>query len=71
MLVKGLRTHSVYDYGGYILSYIKIVYKHRNVPVQVKEDCRLLIKAVVFIQNLVIKEILLHGLYNTWKTSLI
>ena len=34
MLAKGLRTHSVYDYGGYILSYIKIVYKHRNIPVQ-------------------------------------
>jgi len=33
MLAKGLRTHSVDDYGGYILSYIKIVYKHRNIPV--------------------------------------
>ena len=34
MLAKGMRIHSVYDYGGYILSYIRIVYKHRNIPVQ-------------------------------------
>jgi len=68
MLAKDLRTHSLYDCGGYILSYIKIVYKHRNIPVQVKDDCRLLIKTVVFIQHLVVKEILLHGLSNTWKT---
>jgi len=69
MLAKGLRTHSLYDYGGYILSYIKIVYKHRNIPVQVKNDFRLLIKAAVFIEHLIVKEILLHGLYNTWIHS--
>ena len=55
MLAKGLRTHSVYDCGGYRLSYIKIVYKHRNIPVQLKDGCRLLIKTVVFIQHLVKK----------------
>jgi len=66
MLAEGLRTHSVYDCAGYILSYIKTVYKHRNIPVQVKDGCRLLIKPAVFIQHLVM-EILLHGLYNTWK----
>ena len=33
-----------------------------------KDDCRLLIKTAVFIQHLVLKEILLHGFYNTWKT---
>jgi len=48
MLVKGLRTHSVYDYDGYVLSYIKVVYKHRNIPVQLKDDCGLLIKTVVY-----------------------
>jgi len=68
MLPKGLGTHSVCDYGGYILSYIKIVYKHRNIPVQVKDDCRLLIKTNIFVQHLNIKLILLHGLYSTWKT---
>jgi len=71
MLAEGLRTHCVYDYGGYRLSYIKTVYKHRNIPVQVKDGCRLLIKPTVFIQHLVVKEILLHGLYNTWKSSLL
>jgi hypothetical protein len=35
MLAKDLRSHSVYNYAGYILSYIKIVYKPRNIPVQV------------------------------------
>jgi len=68
MLAKGLRTHSVYDYGGYRLSYIKTVYKHRNIPLQVKDGCRLLIKATVFIQHLVLSEILLHGLYSMWET---
>ena len=53
------------------MSYIKTVYKHRNIPVQVKDGCRLLIKPAVFIQHLVVKEILLHGLYNTWKSSLL
>ena len=71
MLARGLRSHSVYDYGGYRLSYIKTAYKHRNIPVQMKDGCRLLIKPAVFIQHLVVKEILLHGLYNTWKTSLL
>ena len=50
------------------MSYIKIVYKHRYILVQVKDDCRLLIKTIVFTHHLDIKEILLHGLYNTWKT---
>jgi len=32
-----------------------------------KDECRLLIKTVVFIEHNV-KEIPVHGLYNTWKT---
>ena len=64
MLAKGLRTHSLYNYAGYILSYIKIVYKPRNIPVQVKDGCRLLIKIIVFIEHFNVKEILLHGLYT-------
>ena len=68
MLAKGLRTHSLYNYAADILSYINIVYKPRNIPVHVKGGCRLLIKTVVFIQHLIVKVILLHGLYNTWKT---
>ena len=68
MLAKGLRTHSLYNCAGYILSYIKIVYKPRNIPVQVKDGCRLLIKTIVFIEHFSVKEILLHGLYNSWKT---
>ena len=68
MLAKGLRTHSVYDYCGYRLSYIKTVYKHRNIPLQVKDGSRLLIKTAVFIQHLVVKEIPPHGLYSMWKT---
>jgi len=51
MLAKGLRTHSFYSYTGYILSYIKIVYKPRNFPVQVKDGCRLLLKTIVFIEQ--------------------
>ena len=31
-----------------------------------KDECRLLIKTVVFIEHNV-KEIPVHGLYNTWK----
>ena len=42
--------------GGYILSYINIVYKHRNISVQVKGDCRLLIKAAVFIHHLDVRK---------------
>ena len=68
MLAKGLRTHSLYNYAGYILSYIKIVYKPRNIPVQVKDECRLLIKIIVFIEHFNVKEIVVHGLYNSWKT---
>ena len=67
MLAKSLRSHSLYNYARYILSYIKIVYKPRNIPVQMKDECRLLIKTVVFIEHSV-KEIPVHGLYNTWKT---
>ena len=33
-----------------------------------KDYCRLLIKTVVFIQHLVVKEFLLRSLYNMWKT---
>ena len=47
MVAKGLRTHYLYNYAGYILSYVKIVYKLRNIPVQVKDGCRLLIKRIV------------------------
>ena len=68
MLAKVLRTHSLYNCAGYILSYINIVYKPRNIPVQVKDECRLLIKTVVFIEHFNVKKILLHGLYNSWKT---
>ena len=39
-----------------------------NIPVQVKDGCRLLIKTVVFIEHFNVKEILLHGLYNSLKT---
>ena len=61
MLAKGLRSHSLYSYAGYILSYIKIAYKPRNIPVEVKDERRLLIKTSVFIEHVNIKEILLHG----------
>ena len=71
MVAKGLRTHSLYSYAGYIFSYIKIVYKPRNIPVQVKDGCRLLIKTVVFIEHFSVKEILVHSLYNSWKTFLL
>ena len=39
-----------------------------NIPVQVKDGCRLLIKIIVFIEHFNVKEILVHGLYNSWKT---
>ena len=68
MLPKGLRTHTLFNYAGYILSYINIVYKPRNIPVQVKDGCRLLIKIIVFIEHFNVKEILVHGLYNSWNT---
>jgi len=68
MLPKGLRSHSLYNCAGYILPYIEIVYKPRNIPVQVKDECRLLIKTIVFIEHCTLKEILPCGLYNAWKT---
>jgi len=71
MLAKCLISRSIYIYAGYILPCIKIVYKPRNIPVQVKDECRLLIKIIVFIEHHNIKEILLHGLYNMWKTFLL
>jgi hypothetical protein len=66
MLAKGLRSHTLYNCAGYVLSYIKIVYKPRNIPVQ--DECRLLIKTIVFIEHHIVKEILHHGLCNPWKT---
>jgi hypothetical protein len=68
MLAEGLRSHCLYNYAGYILSYVNIVYKPRNIPVQVKDECRLLIKTIVFIEHCNIKEIPVQGFYNTWKT---
>ena len=52
MSANGMRSHSLYNYAGYILSCVKIVYKHRNIiiPVQVKDECRLLIKTAVCIE---------------------
>jgi len=38
MLAKGLISHSIYIYASYILPFIKIVYKPRYIPVQVKDD---------------------------------
>jgi hypothetical protein len=64
VLAKGLRSHSLYNCAGYILPYINIVYKPTNIPVEVKDDFRLLIKTTVFMEHLNIKEILLHALYN-------
>ena len=68
MLAKSLRSHSLYNYARYILSYIKIVYKPRNIPVQMKDECKPLIKTVVFIEHNV-KAISVHGLYSRWKSS--
>ena len=51
-----------------ILSYIKIVYRPRNIPVQLKDGCRLLINIIVFIEHFNVEEILVHVLYNSWKT---
>jgi len=70
MLAKGVRSHSVYNYAVYILPYIKIVYKPRSIPVQVNDECRLLIKTIVFIEHHTLKEILPCGLYNMWQTYL-
>jgi hypothetical protein len=67
MLAKGLRSHSLYNYAGYILPYIKMVYKPSNIPVQLDDECRLLINTTVFIEHRSVKEILLHCLYNSWK----
>ena len=36
-----------------------------------KDGCKLLIKIIVFIEHFNVKEILLHGLYNSWKTFLL
>ena len=36
-----------------------------------KDGCRLLIKTIVFLEHFNVKEILLHGLYNSWKTFLL
>ena len=59
MLANGLRSRSLYNYAGYIFSCIKIVYKSRNIiPVEVKDECKLLIKAIVCIEYCNIKEIL-------------
>ena len=33
-----------------------------------KDGCRLLIKISVFIEHFNVKEILVHGLYNSWRT---
>jgi hypothetical protein len=68
MLAMSLRSHFLYIYAGYILPYINIVYKPRNIPVEVKDECRLPIKTVVFMEHCNIKEIPVRGLYNTWKT---
>jgi len=62
MLAKGRRSHSLFTYTGYILPYINIVYKPRNIPVQVQDECRLLIKTTVFIKHCSVKEIPGHGL---------
>ena len=62
MLAKGLKSHSLYCYAGFILPYINIVYKPSNITVQVKNECKLLIKTTVFIEHHNVTEILLHGL---------
>ena len=67
MLAKGLRSHSLYNYAGYILPYIKTVHKPSNIPVQLDDECRLLINTTVVIDHCSLKEILLHCLYNSWK----
>ena len=66
MSANSLRSHSLYNYAGYILSCVKIVYKHRNIiiPVQVKDECRLLIKTVVCIECCNVKEIVILRLYR-------
>ena len=71
MSANGLRSHSFYNYAGYILSCIKIVYKNRNIiiPVQVKDECRLLIKTSVCIEYCNVKEILINGFDNRRKTD--
>jgi len=70
MLANGLRSHSLYNYAGYMLSCIKIVYKSRNIviPVEVKDECKLLIKATVCIEYCNIKEIL-NLVFNTRRKT--
>jgi hypothetical protein len=41
MLAEGLRSHSVYSCAGCILSVILNIYRPRDIPVQVKDECRL------------------------------
>jgi len=53
------------------LSYIEIAYKPRNttIPVQVKDECRLLTKTVVCLEYGNVKEILIPGFDSRWKTN--
>jgi len=53
-----------------MLPYIKILYKPRNIiiPVEVKDECILVIKATVCIEYRNIKDIMFRGIYNMWKT---
>jgi len=71
MLPKGLRSNSIYDYAWYILSYVEIAYKPRNttIPVQVKDECRLLTKTVVCLEHCNVKEIRIFGFNSRWKTN--
>jgi len=67
MLAKGLRTYSVYDWWIHIVLYLDCI-QAQKYSCTVKDDFRLLIKGTVFIELLIVKEIMLLGLYNTWKT---
>ena len=71
MLANVLRSHSVYNHAGYILSYIKNIYKRRNViiPVQVKDECSLPIKSVVCQEYCNVKEVLIFGFDNRRKIN--
>jgi len=66
-LGKGLRSHSLYNCAGYILSYMNIVYDPRNIPVQVWMNVDFSYN-LLSIEHCSVKEILLRGLYNSWKT---
>jgi hypothetical protein len=72
LLAEGLRFHSLYSHVGYLLSYIMTAYKPRNIiiPVELKDLCRLLIKTFVCIEYCKVKELLIHGFYKLWKSSL-